>query len=113
MERKNATAHEPPFTHSYSRDLLIFDRGEGVYLYDVDGKRYLDFGAGIAVNALGYGRGFGCAAWNIGMGLLPPARGRGVMWLRGGDARVPAFALGPHGAYGACLGSGRRIAEGR
>lgn len=56
MERKKAIAHEPPFTHSYSRELLIFDRGEGIYLYDVEGKRYLDFGAGIAVNALGYGR---------------------------------------------------------
>lgn len=34
---------------------VVFDRGEGVYLYDTDGTEYLDFGAGIAVMALGYG----------------------------------------------------------
>lgn len=39
---------------TYSRFPLIIERGEGAYLYDVDGKRYLDFMAGIAVNALGH-----------------------------------------------------------
>ncbi len=39
---------------AYSRYPLVLDRGEGVYLYDTDGKRYLDFAAGIAVFALGY-----------------------------------------------------------
>ena len=34
---------------------MVFDHGEGVYLYDVEGKKYLDFGAGIAVMGLGYG----------------------------------------------------------
>jgi acetylornithine/N-succinyldiaminopimelate aminotransferase len=34
---------------------VVFDHGEGVCLYDVEGKKYLDFGAGIAVFALGYG----------------------------------------------------------
>lgn len=53
---ENAMAREHPFPKSYSEQLLIFDRGEGVYLTDIDGKRYLDFGSGIAVNALGYGR---------------------------------------------------------
>lgn len=38
----------------YHRFPVALDHGEGVYLYDVDGKRYLDFGAGIAVMALGY-----------------------------------------------------------
>lgn len=33
---------------------IQIERGEGVYLYDTEGKKYLDFGAGIAVNALGY-----------------------------------------------------------
>ncbi|OFW81417.1 MAG: acetylornithine transaminase [Alphaproteobacteria bacterium RIFCSPLOWO2_01_FULL_40_26] len=33
---------------------IAFSRGEGVYLFDNDGKKYLDFGAGIAVNALGH-----------------------------------------------------------
>ncbi len=40
---------------TYSRPDFVLDRGEGVYLYDVTGRRYLDFVAGIAVNALGYG----------------------------------------------------------
>ncbi len=39
---------------SYTRFPLTLDRGEGVYLYDDQGKRYLDFVAGIAVNCLGY-----------------------------------------------------------
>lgn len=38
----------------YSRQKVVFDRGEGVYLYDTTGRKYLDFGAGIAVNGLGY-----------------------------------------------------------
>ena len=40
--------------HTYNRFPVVLDRGEGVYLYDVEGKKYLDFAAGIAVNALGY-----------------------------------------------------------
>jgi len=39
---------------TYKRSDFVVDRGEGVYLYDTDGRRYLDFVAGIAVNALGY-----------------------------------------------------------
>ena len=41
--------------HTYNRFPVVFDKGEGVRLYDVDGKEYLDFCAGIAVFALGYG----------------------------------------------------------
>lgn len=40
---------------TYRRASFVLDRGEGVYLFDTDGRRYLDFSAGIAVNALGYG----------------------------------------------------------
>lgn len=40
---------------SYVRADFVIERGEGVYLYDSEGRRYLDFVAGIAVNALGYG----------------------------------------------------------
>lgn len=40
---------------TYNRFPVVFEKGEGVYLYDVDQKKYLDFGAGIAVFALGYG----------------------------------------------------------
>lgn len=45
---------EKVLMHTYSRYPLVFDRGEGVYLYDENGKKYLDFVAGIAVNDLGY-----------------------------------------------------------
>ena len=41
--------------HTYNRFPVVFEKGEGVYLTDTDGKEYLDFGAGIAVFALGYG----------------------------------------------------------
>jgi acetylornithine/N-succinyldiaminopimelate aminotransferase len=40
---------------TYKRAPMEFVRGEGVELIDADGKRYLDFSSGIAVNALGYG----------------------------------------------------------
>ena len=38
----------------FNRYKIVLDRGEGVYLYDINGKKYLDFLAGIAVNVLGY-----------------------------------------------------------
>ena len=41
--------------HTYNRFPVVLERGEGMYLYDVEGKKYLDFGAGIAVFAFGYG----------------------------------------------------------
>lgn len=44
-----------PVMPVYRRTKLCFDRGEGVYLFDKQNKRYLDFAAGIAVNALGHG----------------------------------------------------------
>lgn len=40
--------------HTYNRFPVVFEKGEGVSLYDTEGKEYLDFAAGIAVNALGY-----------------------------------------------------------
>src|SRR4051812_27261460 len=40
---------------TYERNPVLFTRGRGVYLYDSNGKRYLDFLSGIGVNALGYG----------------------------------------------------------
>jgi acetylornithine/N-succinyldiaminopimelate aminotransferase len=40
---------------TYARPDFVIERGEGVYLFDTEGRRYLDFVAGIAVNALGYG----------------------------------------------------------
>ena len=40
--------------HTYNRFPVVFDHGDGMYLYDVEGKEYLDFAAGIAVSAFGY-----------------------------------------------------------
>lgn len=46
---------EGALVHTYNRLPVIFEKGEGVYLYDTEGKKYLDFAAGIAVCGLGYG----------------------------------------------------------
>ncbi|MGN0423945.1 MAG: aspartate aminotransferase family protein [Acetatifactor sp.] len=45
---------EGALLHTYNRYQIVLDKGDGVYLYDYDGKKYLDFVAGIAVFALGY-----------------------------------------------------------
>ena len=45
---------EVSILHTYNRFPVVFEKGEGVHLYDTQGKEYLDFAAGIAVNALGY-----------------------------------------------------------
>ena len=51
-----AKAHNVPLPKNFGPNFLVFEKGEGVYLYDLDGKKYIDFGAGVAVNALGHGR---------------------------------------------------------
>lgn len=45
---------EKNFIHTYNRFPIVLDKGEGVYLYDAAGKKYLDFASGIGVFALGY-----------------------------------------------------------
>ena len=45
---------EGALLHTYNRYQIVLDKGDGVYLYDTDGKKYLDFVSGIAVFALGY-----------------------------------------------------------
>lgn len=45
---------EQALLHTYNRYQVVFEKGDGVYLFDLDGKRYLDFVSGIAVFALGY-----------------------------------------------------------
>ncbi len=42
------------FVPVYNRYPIVLDHGKGMYLYDTEGKRYLDFGSGIGVCALGY-----------------------------------------------------------
>lgn len=45
---------EKALLHTYNRYQVVLEKGDGVYLYDMEGKRYLDFVSGIAVFALGY-----------------------------------------------------------
>lgn len=45
---------EKALLHTYNRYQVVLDKGDGVYLYNIEGKKYLDFCAGIAVFALGY-----------------------------------------------------------
>lgn len=46
---------QPALMHTYGRLPVTFEHGEGVWLFDTDGKRYLDALSGVAVNALGHG----------------------------------------------------------
>ncbi len=46
---------ENVFYKTYNRFPVVFDHAEDVYIYDVSGRKYLDFGAGISVCGLGYG----------------------------------------------------------
>ncbi len=46
---------ESAILHTYNRYDLVLEKGDGAYLYDTDGKAYLDFGSGIGVSSLGYG----------------------------------------------------------
>ncbi len=46
---------EQVLLHTYNRFPVVLEKGRGVWLEDVEGKEYLDFGAGIGVCALGYG----------------------------------------------------------
>ncbi len=54
MENKMIEKAENLLYKTYNRFPVVFDHGDGVTLYDTEGKEYLDFGAGIAVMGLGY-----------------------------------------------------------
>lgn len=58
MKKMNMKAYieeaEKDLLHTYNRYQIVLDKGQGVHLYDYNGKEYLDFVAGIAVFALGY-----------------------------------------------------------
>ncbi len=56
MENDSAMIKEHPLPKCFSPELLLIRKGDGVWLEDGNGRRYLDFTGGIAVNALGYGR---------------------------------------------------------
>ena len=54
-EKEYIEKAEENILHTYNRYQVVLDHGKGVRLYDVDGKEYLDFAAGIGVQSLGYG----------------------------------------------------------
>ena len=55
MVNNKIQSAEENLIHVYNRFPVVLDHGEGMYLYDTDGKEYLDFAAGFAVCGLGYG----------------------------------------------------------
>ena len=56
MQIKDAIVTDHPFPNAFSPEMLLLEHGSGCRVTDAAGKSYLDLGAGIAVNALGYGR---------------------------------------------------------
>ena len=56
MKMKDGIAADTAIPNNYANELLVLEQGKGVYVEDSAGKTYLDFGSGISVNALGYGR---------------------------------------------------------
>ena len=55
MVNSKIQAAEENLIHVYNRFPIALDHGKGMYLYDTEGKEYLDFAAGFAVCGLGYG----------------------------------------------------------
>jgi predicted acetylornithine/succinylornithine family transaminase len=56
MTKKPAIVSNTNLPKNFPEEVLVIKKGKGVILEDKDGNKYIDFGAGIAVNALGYGR---------------------------------------------------------
>ena len=61
---------EQDLLHTYNRYQVVLDHGEDVYLYDTDGKKYLDFMSGIGVFALGYSNAYYENALNAQIGKI-------------------------------------------
>ena len=55
-KEESITKAEEELVHTYNRYQLVLEKGDGVYLYDTDGRQYLDFASGIGVQAFGYGK---------------------------------------------------------
>ena len=55
MSNQVISQAEAAILKTYNRFQIVLDKGEGVYLYDKEGKQYLDFASGIGVQSLGYG----------------------------------------------------------
>ncbi|TFY80840.1 hypothetical protein EWM64_g3172 [Hericium alpestre] len=68
----------------YARPPLVMDHGKGIWIWDMDGRKYLDFTAGIAVNALGHADE-GVA--KVHAAVLHCLRKRSHSFMRAGPAR--------------------------
>ena len=53
MENNYIEVAENALLHTYNRYQIVLEKGEGVYLCDIEGKQYLDFASGIGVCSLG------------------------------------------------------------
>lgn len=53
-EQEYMNLGEQYLVHTYNRFPIVIEKAKDVYVYDVNGKKYLDFAAGIAVSSLGY-----------------------------------------------------------
>ena len=54
MVNSKIQAGEENLLHVYNRFPIALDHGEGMYVYDTEGRKFLDFAAGFAVTGLGY-----------------------------------------------------------
>lgn len=54
LDKQYMEKSEQYLAHTYNRFQIVLEKGDGVYVYDVNGKKYLDFASGIAVCSLGY-----------------------------------------------------------
>ena len=86
MVNSKIQAAEENLIHVYNRFPIALDHGEGMYLYDTEGKKYLDFAAGYAIPICGY----------IGARIRPAAS------VRRGGADPSARRFPP--ASNACVG---------
>lgn len=70
MDHRTIQISEEVLLRTYRRYPVVWERGEGAYLYDTEGRKYLDFAAGIAVCSLGYGHPEFVEALTEQMGML-------------------------------------------
>ena len=75
---------------TYARYPVVFQRGAGVFLYDLQGKRYLDFVAGLGVNALGHAHPRIVKTIREQAARLPPGIERDEMLKRASQADTAA-----------------------
>ena len=84
IEKEIFAKDQASYLPVFSRYAIVLDHGDGVYVYDTNGRQYLDFLGGIAVNVLGHAHPYGrrllglkfCASLALTRPLNLPAPGR-------------------------------------